>query len=172
MGPTASGVRSPTVRPTPPMVPTVHPSGHVGTTCGAVTGSPNGEPKPSKSRLKLGLASTSLAVGLFCGTPVLYSHRCNTTENLHQCRSSRNCLQATGHAVHWLSWSGNQGLGNRLRAFPNRPVWSGSAVQARSQTTVAGRACMHPATSLAGVCMPRACAANILQSPQFSPITT
>jgi len=34
-------------------------------------------------------------------------------------------------------------------------------IQARSQTTVAGRACMHPATSLDGVCMPRACAANI-----------
>ena len=52
------------------MEPTVQPNGHVGATCDAVTGSPKAEPKLSRSRLKLGLASTSLAVGLFCGTPV------------------------------------------------------------------------------------------------------
>jgi len=53
-----------------PMEPSVQPNGHVCTTCGAVTGSPNAELKLSRSRLKLGLVSTSLAVGLFCGTPV------------------------------------------------------------------------------------------------------
>ena len=55
----------------PPMEPTVQPNGHVCATCGAVTGSPNAEPILSRSRLKLGLVWTSLAVGLFCGTPVL-----------------------------------------------------------------------------------------------------
>jgi len=47
-------------------------------------------------------------------------------------RSSRNCLQATGHAFYWLSWSeqGSRGLAKRLGASPNRPVWSGAAVQA------------------------------------------
>jgi len=49
---------------------TVQPNGHVCAMCGAVTGSPNAEPKLNKSRLKLDLAWTSLAVGLFCGTPV------------------------------------------------------------------------------------------------------
>jgi len=57
-------------RASPPMEPTVQPNGHVCTTCGAVTGSPNAELKLRRSRLKLGLVSTSLAVGLFCGTPV------------------------------------------------------------------------------------------------------
>jgi len=58
------------VRASPPMEPTVQRNGHVCATCGAVTGSPNEEPKLSRSRLKLGLASSSLAVGLFCGSPV------------------------------------------------------------------------------------------------------
>jgi len=58
------------LRASPPMEPTVQPNGHVCTTCGAVTGSPNAELKLRRSRLKLGLVSTSLAVGLFCGTPV------------------------------------------------------------------------------------------------------
>ena len=58
------------IRASPPMEPTVQPNGHVCATCGAVTGSPNAEPILSRSRLKLGLAWTSLAVGLFCGTPV------------------------------------------------------------------------------------------------------
>jgi len=144
------------VRASPPMEPTVQPNGHVCTTCGAVTGSPNAEPKLSRSRLKLGLASTSLAVGLFCGTPVqcvlviresftreygsrvfhsgpcrpLFNHfelnqlslitrtHCIPTDALQRismtARSSRNCLQATGHAFHWLSWS-EQGT----RGWPN-----------------------------------------------------
>jgi len=63
----------PPLRASPPMEPTVQPNGHVWTTCGAVTGSPNAEPKLSRSRLKLGLVLTSLAVGLFCGTPVFPS---------------------------------------------------------------------------------------------------
>jgi len=66
----------PPLRASPPMKPTVQPNGHVCTTCGAVTGSPNAEPKLSRSRLKLGLVSTSLAVGLFCGTPVFSQTYC------------------------------------------------------------------------------------------------
>jgi len=52
------------------MEPTVQPNGEVCATYGSVTGSPKAEPKLDRSRLKHGLASTSLAVGLFCGTPV------------------------------------------------------------------------------------------------------
>jgi len=65
-----AGDHSTGMRASPPMEPTVQPNGHVCTTCGAVTGSPNAEQKLSRSRLKLGLVSTSLAVGLFCGMPV------------------------------------------------------------------------------------------------------
>jgi len=64
------------LRASPPMEPTVQPNGHVCTTCGAVTGSPNAEPKLRRSRLKLGLSWTSLAVGLFCGTPVFSQTYC------------------------------------------------------------------------------------------------
>ena len=91
------------MRASPPMEPTVQPNGHVCTTCGAVTGSPNAEPKLSRSRLKLGLVSTSLAVGLFlwqASIPTDALQRISMTA-----RSSRNCLQATVHAFHWLSWS-------------------------------------------------------------------
>jgi len=49
---------------------TAYPYGHVCATRGAVTGSPQAVPKLSRSRLQLGLASTSLAVGLLCGTLV------------------------------------------------------------------------------------------------------
>jgi len=52
------------------MEPTVQPNGDVCATYGAVTGSPKAEPELGRSRLKHGLASTSLAAGLFCGTPV------------------------------------------------------------------------------------------------------
>ena len=67
---TDPSLRHDALRASPPMEPTVQPNGHVCATCGAVTGSPNAEPVLSRSRLKLGLAWTSLAVGLFCGTPV------------------------------------------------------------------------------------------------------
>jgi len=59
-------------RASPPMQPTVQPNGHMCARCGAVTGSPKAEPNLSRSRLKLGLASTSQAVNVFFGTPRIY----------------------------------------------------------------------------------------------------
>jgi len=51
------------------------------------------------------------------GWPLLW-HASIPTDALHRismtARSSRNCLQATGHAFHWLSWS-EQGT----RGWPN-----------------------------------------------------
>jgi len=47
-------------------------------------------------------------------------------------RSSRNCLQARGHAFHWLLWfeQGTRGWPKRRGASPNRPFWSDAAVRA------------------------------------------
>jgi len=85
------------------MEPTVQPNGHVCATWGAVTGAPNAEPKLSRARLKLGLASTSLAVSHF------WCHASIPTDALQRismtAKSSCTCLQATGHAFHWLPWS-------------------------------------------------------------------
>ena len=102
-----------TLRASPPMEPTVQPNGHVGAACDAVNGSPKEERKLSRSRLKLGLASTSLAVGLFYGTPVRIPTDAPQRISM-TARSSRKSLQATGHAFHWLTWS-EQGT----RGWPN-----------------------------------------------------
>jgi len=120
------------MRASPPMEPTVQPNGHVCTTCGAVTGSPNAEPKPSKSRLKLGLASTSLAVGLFCGAPVFPQTHYRESPDC-QIVSQLSASHGSRFPLAFVVRTGNQGLGKRLGASPNRPVWSGAAVQAQKE---------------------------------------
>jgi len=60
-----------------------------------------------------------------------YSHRC-TTENLHDCQivSQLSASHGSRFPLACVVRTGNQGLAKRLGASPNRPVWSGAAVQA------------------------------------------
>jgi len=115
-------------RASPRMEPTVQPNGHVCTTCGAVTGSPNAEPKLRRSRLKLWLASTSLAVGLFCGTPVFQARTCNTLAFRAVARSATHRYRVrrpapwprvrTGARTATLPWRGGRGAGKGVPPPP------------------------------------------------------
>jgi len=84
------------------MEPTVQPNGHVCATCGAVTGSP----KADKNNQITSQTWARLDVS---GSGPLSWHASIRTDELQRIsrtsRSFRNCLQATGHAFHWLWWS-------------------------------------------------------------------
>ena len=60
-----------------------------------------------------------------------YSHR-RTTENLQGCQilSQLSASHGSRFPLAFVVRTGNQGLAKRLGASPNRPVWSGAAVQA------------------------------------------
>ena len=55
-----------------------------------------------------------------------------TTENLHDCQivSQLSASNGSRFPSAFVVRTGNQGLAKRLGASPNRPVWSGAAVQA------------------------------------------
>ena len=71
-----------------------------------------------------------------------YSHR-RTAHNLHDCHivTQLSASHGSRFLLAFVVRTGNQGLAKRLGAFPNRPVWSGAAVQApeegRSRETTA-----------------------------------
>jgi len=60
-----------------------------------------------------------------------YSHR-RTTENLHDCLivSQLSASHGSRFPLAVVVQTANQGLAKRLGASPNRPAWSGAAVQA------------------------------------------
>ena len=60
-----------------------------------------------------------------------YSHR-RATQNLHDCRivTQLSASHGSRFPLSFVVRTGNQGLAQRLGASPNRPVWSGAAVQA------------------------------------------
>jgi len=103
------------MRASPPMEPTVQPNGHVCATCGAVTGS------PKAAKTKQITSQTWARLDVSGGGPLLW-HLSISTDALQRIsmttRSSRNCLQDTGHAFHWLSWSeqGTTGWPNDSRS--------------------------------------------------------
>ena len=59
-----------------------------------------------------------------------YSHR-RATQNLHDCKIVAQLSASHGSRIPlaFVVRTGNQGLTQRLGASPNRPVWSGAAVQ-------------------------------------------
>ena len=60
-----------------------------------------------------------------------YSHR-RATQNLHDCQivTQLSASHGSRFPLAFVVRTGNQGLAQRLGASPNRPVWSGAAVQA------------------------------------------